>query len=389
MQQKRRQLVLGALSGGCLLWAAADAPMTLAQETLGSLGTAGSMSGTMSGMGGGSMSPGGAMRGMGGGPGMPGMDEGAGGEGGLPQPGGMGGMGGPGATVTTTIVRRQPLSWSRRTGQDYLNELLAPSPRNLRPSPETTRRSPRAQAAYARRIARMTPAQRKRLVMAKYRKPPVGWLAYYLPQDRYKVTSKIWQYVSIEDDSGAYPVRYYYRPSAWTMLNLLKRSPRGVRRYNRVIGFHTWQDAMLAGYRPDPVTRPAPGAQIADIARLSRGPELERYVGFIYSGEVSPASFDASYTYIRRVARVVSSRSDTRPLMGQTVGQVLAAVLGEGQVPRTVGGTPRLAPAGGMMGGPGGMGAMGGPGGMGAMGGPGGMGGGMGRSGGRGGFSPQ
>jgi hypothetical protein len=108
-------------------------------------------------------------------------------------------------------------------------------------------------------MSRLTPAERRRVLAQKYRKPPVGYLGYYLPQDRYKITSNVWRYVSIEDDPGRYPVRYYYRPSAPTMLALLSRSPRGIRRYNRVIGFHTWQDAMLAGYRPDPVTKPEPG----------------------------------------------------------------------------------------------------------------------------------
>jgi hypothetical protein len=190
-------------------------------------------------------------------------------------------------------------------------------------------------------MSRLTPAERRRVLAQKYRKPPVGYLGYYLPQDRYKITSNVWRYVSIEDDPGRYPVRYYYRPSAPTMLALLSRSPRGIRRYNRVIGFHTWQDAMLAGYRPDPVTKPEPGSQLANLARMTRGPQLARYVEFIYSGQVAPDSFNASYNYIMRVQRAVSSRRDTRPLLSRTVGQVIGAILGEAPLPRTVGGSPR------------------------------------------------
>jgi hypothetical protein len=141
------------------------------------------------------------------------------------------------------------------------------------------------------------------------------------------------------------------------MLALLSRTPRGIRRYNRVIGFHTWQDAMLAGYRPDPVTKPEPGSQLANLARMTRGPQLARYVEFIYSGQVAPDSFNSSYNYILRVQRTVTSRRDTRPLLSRTVGQVLGAILGERPLPRTVGGTRRPVQAnpGGF--GPGGFGA--------------------------------
>lgn len=248
----------------------------------------------------------------------------------------------PGATVQTQVVQRQPERWSTRTGQQNLAELLrggrVPAPRI---SAATRRARARAEAANARRLARLTPAQRRQALAQRYRKPPVGWLGYYLPQDRYKLTSGIWKYVSIEDDPGRYPVRYYYRPNASTMLALLSRTPRGIRRYNRVIGFHTWQDAMLAGYRPDPVTRPEPGTQLANLARMTRGPQLARYVEFIYSGQVAPDSFNSSYNYILRVQRTVNSRSDTRPLLSRTVGQVLSAILGERPLPRTVGGSPR------------------------------------------------
>lgn len=294
-------------------------PQARAQEGIASTTAASSMSSSMSGMGGSSITPGGATQ-------------------------GMGGPGGTQTTTTTTVVRHtQAFRTGRSSGADFLNELMAaPQPRAI---PSRRPRSPRAAAAYARRVSRMTASERSRLVQSKYHKPPVGWLAYYLPQDRYKVTSSNWRYVSIEDDTRDYPVRYYYRPSSPQMLNVLRNSPRGLPRYNRVIGFHTWQDAMIAGYRPDPVSRPEPGAQVAQLARVARGPQLERYVEFLYAGQISPQSFSASYSYLRQVEQAVSRRPDTRPLVGQTVRQALAAVMGEGEPPRSVGGSPRTATA--------------------------------------------
>jgi hypothetical protein len=299
-------------------------------------------------------------------PGMMGApDMGPEGMQGGPPPGFAGGPNFPQAGVQAPVVRRQPDRWSTRTGQQNLSELLrgggSPAPRV---SVRSRRARARAEAANARRLARLTPAQRRQAMAQRYRKPPVGWLGYYLPQDRYKLTSGIWKYVSIEDDPGYYPVRYYYRPSASTMLRLLSRTPRGIRRYNRVIGFNTWQDAMLAGYRPDPVTKPEPGNQLANLARMTRGPQLARYVEFIYSGQVAPDSFNASYNYILRVQRTVNSRSYTRPLLNRTVARVLGAILGEGQLPRTVGGSaPVLAATPGAFGpgGPGFPGAAGPP----------------------------
>ncbi len=291
------------------------------QESAASMGAASSMSSSMSNMGG-SMSPGGAMQGMGG-----------------------AGTTTSQTTTTTTIIPPAPaFRSSRSSGADFLNELMA-APKGPRAIPETRRRSPRAQAAYARRVSRMSRAQRSQLVSAKYKKPSVGWMAYYLPQDRFKVTSSNWRYVSIEDDTRDYPVRYYYRPSSQAMLNVLRNSPRGLPRYNRVIGFHTWQDAMIAGYRPDPVSRPEPAAQVAQLARVARGPRLERYVEFLYAGQISPQAFSATYSYLRQVETAVSQRADTRPLVGQTVRQALAAVMGEGPPPRSVGGTAPTATA--------------------------------------------
>jgi hypothetical protein len=351
-----RRLFYGMVAVGCIL------PVTAAwgQESLGGVAAGSSMAATLGGASAGGVmrrpgfpGAGGAGTGQMGGTGqMSGAGpagSGSAGPGGMP-PGGMG-PGGPGSTApggapeamgqqgtTTPIVRRRAPRWSAGQGQAFLRELLEGSPR-ARPIPDR-RLSPGQRATYARRVTRMTPTQRERMVMQKYKIPPVSWLSYYLPQDRYKVTSKIWQYVSIEDDTGRYPVRYYYRPWAPSMLRLLSAKPPRVRRYNRVIGFHTWQDAMRAGYRPDPESRPEPGPQLAYLARVSRGPQLAHYVEFVYGGQVSPRELTSSVSYIRRVERVVSSHSHTRPLMRETIGQILSAIMGEAPFPTYVGGTP-------------------------------------------------
>jgi hypothetical protein len=109
---------------------------------------------------------------------------------------------------------------------------------------------------------------------------------------------------------------------------------------NHVIGFRTWQDAMLAGYRPDPVSRPEPATQIASLASLTRSDALYRYVEFVYAGQIPPTVFALNYKYVQDVARVVRSHAHTRHLVTETVDQVLLAAMGEGTVPRTVGGPP-------------------------------------------------
>jgi hypothetical protein len=108
----------------------------------------------------------------------------------------------------------------------------------------------------------------------------------------------------------------------------------------RVIGFHTWQDAMIAGYRPDPITKPEPGQQLAYLASLTRGPMLSNYFEYVYAGQITPAAFDANYKYVRYVANLVGQRKDTRPLVGESVERVLGAALGLNAMPRSVGGLP-------------------------------------------------
>ncbi|HEX9998294.1 MAG TPA: hypothetical protein VGB45_14235 [Abditibacterium sp.] len=208
--------------------------------------------------------------------------------------------------ATTRVVT--PLSGVSGRGRDILGQLLAVP---FRPTPERVRRSPRAQAAYARRIARMSPAARKRLTLNKYRIAPRGYLASYLPADRYKF-ARAWKYVSTETD------RFYYRPQDMARRNF---------NANRVIGFRTWQDAMLAGYRPDPISKPEPGNQIAFLASLTRDEPLLRYVEYIYAGQVSPAAVASTYTYVRQVKTVIDRNPRVRGFQRGTVNAILEASL--------------------------------------------------------------
>jgi hypothetical protein len=241
--------------------------------------------------------------------------EGEPGGGGAPNAAGAGG-------VTVTVRTTTPaLKWGPDSGSDMVRQLTSVRRAAPRASKTTTRRSSRR----ARAIASMSKTQRTKMVMSKYKKPPVGYLSWYLKEDRYKVTSKVWQFVTTPND------KFYYRPWAPAMR---LRNPA------RVIGFHTWQDAMIAGYRPDPITKPEPGPQLAYLATLTRGPMLSNYFEYVYAGQITPATFDANYRYVRYVANLVSQRKDTRPLVGETVERVLGAALGLNPMPRSVGGPP-------------------------------------------------
>ena len=245
--------------------------------------------------------------------------------------GGGGQASGGTTTITTTPTTQssKALSWGTGDADSILNQLLNAKPPAPRPIPTNVKRSARAQAAYARRIAKMTPAQRKKLVLQKYKIPPVSYLAHYLPADRYKITSGVWKFVSTETD------RFYYNASAPAML---RQSP------SRVIGFHTWQDAMIAGYRPDPITKPTPGAQFAALARIGRGPQLRNFVEYAYAGQMTPQNFATTYSYIQKVVAAVNKRPYARPLLPQTVETILEASLtgNPDLIPRQIGGQPRL-----------------------------------------------
>lgn len=300
---------------GALLLGAAGA--SHAQETMGGLAAAGAAGATLGAVGAGGLSGSQATRGLPPAPGGMGgsMDGGPSFPGG-PAMGGGGMMGGPGmggggttTTTTTTAVRPPAPEIYSGTGSSFVNELMAAS-RSRVPATRVVRRSPRAQARYAARVARLSKTQRTRGVQAKYRVAPVGWKAAYLPQDRYKF-GKIWRFVSTETD------RFYYTPSGMAR-----------RRFNpnRVIGFNSYQDALLAGYRPDPATRPAPGAQIAYLARLYRGPELDDFVSYVYAGQIAPGSLNSIVSYASSVERTLRP-TRARPYIGSTVAKVLEAAL--------------------------------------------------------------
>ena len=227
-------------------------------------------------------------------------------------------------TTTTTTTSSAPIRQGSASGRSIVSQLRASSaPRAI---PVKKNLTSKQRAAQARRIARMTPAQRKKLVLKKYDIPPVGWLSSYLPADRYKF-GKVWQYVSTETD------RYYYRPSDMARKRF---------NANRVIGFRTWQLAMLAGYTPDPVTQPAPGPQILALAQYTTGPNFYRFVEYTYAGQVSPDQFVASYDYARKVTNALRSSTEGRKYLGNTLDRVFQAIV-EGNpdlIPKTVGGPP-------------------------------------------------
>lgn len=308
----------------------------VAQESMAGMSAASGISSSMSGMSSSSSIEGGRrMRGSA--AGMGSMDE----MGGMPSPDMMGGMG-PGAAPPPPA---QPRLFGTQRGINYLNELLS-ARRGMPkiPSPIGRSRSSRGQAALSRRLRNMTSAQRQKLVMQKYDIRPRNWLAHYLKADRYKIASGLWTYMTTRTS------RFYYRPWAPAML---KADP------NHVIGFRTWHDAILAGYRPDPVSRPEPAPQIVDMARYTKGMGLQRYIEFVYAGQVSTPVFNRNYQYVKRVAGILQRYQHTRPLVGDTVEQVILASIGQGAIPRSVGGPPAL-PS--MLGGPdGGFGGFGGP----------------------------
>ncbi len=282
-----------------------------AQETMAGVGAAGAMGATLGAAGAGSVSSGQATRGL---PPAPSARSGSDGSSGDPRGGGDSRGGGSATSTTTTTVTRTvvtppPAQTFSGTGADYVRELLSVRAVPV-PAPDSRRRSPRAQARYSARVARQSKKQRSKVVQSKYKIPPVSWRAAYLPQDRYKF-GKIWRFVSTEDD------RFYYTPSGMARKRF---NP------NRVLGFNSFQDALAAGYRPDPRTRPAPGAQIADLARLYRGPELYTFVEYVYAGQISPEAFLGTYSYAQSVERSLRP-TRARPYIGSTVAKILEAAL--------------------------------------------------------------
>lgn len=92
--------------------------------------------------------------------------------------------------------------------------------------------------------------------------PPPGWIRHYLGDDRYKVDGNIWRVVSTQMDT------YYHRPNC---PNMMRQSA------DTVIGFPSGEDAVEAGYKPDPVCHPEEpvveygGSGGMDMSSLGRG----------------------------------------------------------------------------------------------------------------------
>ena len=200
----------------------------------------------------------------------------------------------------------QPERWGNENGEQMLHQLT--SHRHVSYSPGSVGKR-----------------RRHHNVLAKYIKPARGWLSYYLPQDRYKVTSHIWKFTTTPND------KFYYDP--WVLAT--KHRPAG-----QVIGFNTWQDAMIAGYRPDPVSLPAPGRQLAILASYSQGDMMQKFIEFTYAGQINPVVFDEDYKYVSRVAHAVKSSSHWSYLLEPTVDQAIGSTLGLTSPPTQVGTVP-------------------------------------------------
>lgn len=352
-QPMKRFLRHSGLTGAVLGLSIAVSPASHAQESLAGVGAASGISSSMSGFSNSAtMEAGRRARGSAAGFGSRGsMDMGdefgsGGSGGGMPSPemGGMGGMGGSGGFggAAAAPAPPKPRTYGLQKGDALLGELLAGQRAMPKiPSPVGRSRSPRAQAELSRRLRAMTAAQRKKFVMQKYDIRPRNWLAHYLKADRYKMTSGLWGFLTTRTS------RFYYRP--WSAA-MLKADP------NHVIGFRTWQDAMLAGYRPDPVSRPEPAPQLVQMASYTKGPGMQRYIEFVYAGQVSPTVFTRNYQYVTQVATVLQNYKRRYPstpsYTGETVEKVLLASMGEGAVPTSIGGPPPPPPSlnGGMSG---------------------------------------
>lgn len=305
----------------CGLWLSGHAE---AQETLGSLGAASGIGATLGAVGAGAITAGSATKKVKGG-----QDRNKEMDDLTREPSERSGGRGRGTSPVMPVTMPQPstsnaIDWGTGNGQQIINQLLASKPL---PQPVTVKRSPVAQSKYARRVSRMSKSQRTRMVMAKYHPAPVNWIAHYLPEDRFKITSGDWEVVSTETD------KYYYK--AWAPA-MLRQTP------NRVIGFHTWQNAMIAGYRPDPVTQPVPGAEFARLARIGRGEHFVEYVEYAYSGQVTPENFRATYNYALSVISAVNAYPYAKPLLPETLDTVFEATLkgDPSLIPHSIGGQP-------------------------------------------------
>ncbi len=272
-------------------------------------------------------------------PGAPGSsgEVGSGGGPEFPSPDGQGG-----AAAAPVYPKKEPLHWGKESGGGFIDELRSHGTR-ARGSGRNPRGSgSRAGRLSQKQLARLPQKTRSQIIASKYKKPPVGYLSYYLPEDRYKLTSGLWKFVTVEDDRAIYPVKHYFRPDSPRFLSIVAQKPRGSQaRHNRVLGFSSWQEALIAGYRPDPISKPAPGLELATIAGMAPREEASHYAEFLYAGQIPPEEFRRTYAYMLKVRGVINSRADTRKYLRPTMGQILLAALGEGPVPTSVGGPPR------------------------------------------------
>lgn len=228
---------------------------------------------------------------------------------GLGQPGMTAPAGVPNVSIQEQSTKStvKSVQWGHENGRQMLNQLTNSNHRYY-PHKE---------------VGNRTPHHRK--VLAKYTKPPRGWLGYYLPADRYKITSDVWQAVTTPND------KFFYEP--WVLATKHRRA-------GEVIGFHTWQDAMIAGYRPDPVSLPAPGRKLAIMASYSDGSMMQKYIEYVYAGQIAPVVFEKNYEYVMKVAHQVESSKYWSHLLVPTVEQAIGATLGLTSAPTQVGTVP-------------------------------------------------
>ena len=321
-----KRIVSVLVPGAALGFLSLAAGSLQAQESMAGVGAASGISASMSGMSSsGTMEAGRRARSSAEGFGSGGSEMGE---------GGSSSAGGPGGAAAVVAPPKPRLLGAQR-GNALLGELLA-GQRSMPkiPSPIGKSRSSRGQAELSKKIKNMTEAQRKKLVMQKYDIRPKNWLAHYLKEDRYKISSGLWNFMTTRTS------RFYYRP--WSAA-MLKADP------NHVIGFRTWHDAMLAGYRPDPISRPEPATQLVQMASYTQGEGMMRYIEFVYAGQVSPPVFARNYQYVTQVAGILQNYKrrypGTPPMLGDTINKVLLAAMGEGSVPSTVGGPPAPPPS--------------------------------------------
>ncbi len=200
------------------------------------------------------------------------------------------------------VVRSRALHWSNDNGYDMLRGLLINSngPKKLN-------------------------VQQKARRANSFARPPKdnAWINFYQRSDRSRVTNGTWKFVTTPED------RYYYRP--WAPAIRL-RNP------SRIIGFNSWQDAMVAGYRPDPDSWPDPAPQLLYISTLTNSLEFAHYVEFVFAGQMTPATFNSNFKYIRYVENLANQREDTRKEKSLTISLIVGAALGYNDVPRYIGG---------------------------------------------------